>query len=154
MLFESILKDIEVEPLIEIFKEYLAEMITLTDDDSILCTQIVERSKSRSEHRLRRNITKATFFIEALQSCFYRSDIANDTVFWKIGQHIFESLQGILDSHSIDEQLGLKLFDFFELCEAIGIIYKAQLLRIGIIDCCLVIETQNVIEERAHLSGS
>ena len=56
-------------------------MITLTDDDGAFAAQIAQAGKSRAKHRVSGDITESAFFVELLQSGFYRSNITQDTVF-------------------------------------------------------------------------
>ena len=54
----------------------------------------------------------------------------------------------------IDDQLRLELLDFVQRGEAVGVVDEAQLVRVGVVDGGLVLKTQYVGEEGAHLAGS
>lgn len=43
-----------------------------------------------------------------------------------------ESIDGIFNGYSIDHQLRFELLDLFECGETVRIVYKPQLMRIGI----------------------
>lgn len=80
MLVESIFEDIEAERLVKVLEENFSQVVTFTDDDSILAAQITEAGKRRTKHRMRRYITEATFLIEFLQSRLHRGNITDDTI--------------------------------------------------------------------------
>src|SRR5574344_1624529 len=154
MLFESIFKDIQIELLIQIFENDFSHMIAFTNNNRILTAQVIKCGKCGSEHRVSRYKTKARLFIETLQTCFDRCDIANDAIFWQIGKYVAKSLQSILHCHSIDKQFGLKFLDFIERREAVSVIHETQLLRVSVVYGCLVVETKHIVEKRPHLTGS
>ena len=45
MLVESIFEDIEAERLVKVLEENFSQVVTFTDDDSILAAQIAEDSR-------------------------------------------------------------------------------------------------------------
>ena len=56
--------------------------------------------------------------------------------------------------NGIDDQLRLEVLDFFQCGEAVGVVDKTQLVRIDVEHSRLMLETQDVCEERAHFPGS
>ena len=141
MLVESVLKDIELHGLVQVFEEDFSQVVAFADDDGIFRIQVTQAGKSRSEHGMRRHVTETAFFIEFFQSRLYRSDIADDTVFGQYGQHLAESLQSIFYRGGVDYQLRFKLLDFFQRSETVGVIDKAQLMRVDVKHGRLVLKT-------------
>ena len=65
--------------------------------------------------------TLDAFFVELLQSCFYRGNITNDAVFGQYGQHFAKSVQRVLYCHGIYDQFGLKFLNLLQCGETICI---------------------------------
>ena len=124
MFVESIFEDIEAERLVKVLEENFSQVVTFTDDDSILAAQIAEAGKRRAKHRMRRYITETTFLIEFLQSRLHRGDITDDTILGQHRQHLAECVQRI--SHR---------------GETIRVIDKTQLVRIHVEHCRFMLET-------------
>ena len=154
MLVEGIFKDVQLHGLVEVLEEDFPQVVAFADDDGILRIQIVEAGKSGTEHRMRRHVAEAAFIVEFLQSGLYRSDVADNAVFGQYRQHLAESVQRVFHRNGIDDQLRLEVLDFFQCGEAVGVVDKTQLVRIDVEHSRLVLETQDVCEERAHFPGS
>ena len=154
MLVEGIFKDVQRHGLVEVLEEDFPQVVAFADDDGILRIQIVEAGKSGTEHRMRRHVAEAAFIVEFLQSGLYRSDVADNAVFGQYRQHLAESVQRVFHRNGIDDQLRLEVLDFFQCGEAVGVVDKKQLVRIDVEHSRLMLETQDVCEERAHFPGS
>ena len=129
-------------------------MVSFTDDNCVLAAQIAEAGKCRTEHRVTGDIPESAFFVELLQSCLYGSDVTDDTVFGKHRQYFAEGVQRILYCNGIDNQFRFEVLDLFQCGEAIGIIHETQLVRVDIEHGCLMLKTQYISKEGAHLAGS
>ena len=116
-------------------------MITLTDDDGAFAAQIAQAGKSRAKHRVSGDITESAFFVELLQSGFYRSNITQDTVFGQNRQNFAESVQRVFHRGSIDHQFRFELLDLLQSGEAVGVVYKPKLMRVDVEHGRLVLET-------------
>ena len=154
VLVEGIFKDVQAQALVEVLEENLAHIIAFADDDGIFRTQLVEIGKGRTEHRVSRYVAEPACFVPFLQAGLHRSDIADDAILRKGGQHLVERIEGVLHGSCIDDQLRTELLYFFELGETIAVVHEAQLLWVHIKYSGLVLETQYVGKEGAHLSGS
>ena len=141
MLIESIFEDIEAERLVKVLEENFSQVVTFTDDDSILAAQITKAGKCRAKHRMRRYITETTFLIEFLQSCLHRGDITDDTILGQHGQHLAECIQCIFHRGGIDYQLRFEVLYLFQRGETIRVVDKTQLVRIHVEHCRFMLET-------------
>ena len=141
MLVESIFEDIEAERLVKVLEENFSQVVTFTDDDSILAAQIAEAGKRRAKHWMRRYITKATFLIEFLQSRLHRGDITDDTILGQHRQHLAECIQRISHRGGIDYQLRFEVLYLFQRGETIRVVDKTQLVRIHVEHCRFMLET-------------
>ena len=52
MLFKRIFTDIQVQTAVNIFEEYLAQVVSFRDDNCILFLQVAQIGKCRAEHRV------------------------------------------------------------------------------------------------------
>ena len=75
-------------------------------------------------------------------------------VYKNTGEQIGLLLAAVAYRNGIDDQLRLEVLDFFQCGEAVGVVDKTQLVRIDVEHSRLVLETQDVCEERAHFPGS
>ena len=66
MFLESVFKGVQLQVLVKVFEENLAQVVTFLDDDGIFRTQFVEVGKCGTEHRVGRYIAEAAVFIELL----------------------------------------------------------------------------------------
>ena len=99
-------------------------------------------------------ISEAAFFVELLQSCFYRGNITNDAVFGQYGQHFAKSVQRVLYCHGIYDQFGLKFLNLLQCGETIRVIDETQLVRVDVEHGRLMLKAQYVSKEGAHFAGS
>ena len=94
----------------------LAGVLNALNADVLIC------GESRAKHRVTGYISEAAFFVELLQSCFYRGNITNDAVFGQYGQHFAKSVQRVLYCHGIYDQFGLKFLNLLQCGETIRVI--------------------------------
>ena len=60
----------------------------------------------------------------------------------------------VFQRYGIDDQLWTEGLNFFKRCEALGVIGKAQAVRVDVVNRSFVVETQEVNEEGTHFSGA
>ena len=154
VLVKGVLEDVEPEALVQVLEEHLAQVVALADDDGILIAQVAQAGECGSEHGVCAHEAEATLAIELGQLCLYRSDIAQYAVLGQCGYHLLEGLDGVLYCGRIDDKLGSELAYLVKCGEAASVVHEAQALRVDVIHCCLVLETQQVGKEGAHLAGS
>ena len=107
-----------------------------------------------SEHGVGGHVAEAAFLIEFFQPGLHRSDVTQDAVLGQYGQYLAEGVEGVFHRGGVDYQLGFKLFYLVQRGKAVGVVDKAQLVRVDVEHGRLVLETQYVVEEGAHLAGS
>ena len=69
-------------------------------------------------------------------------------------QHGLEGGDGVFDGGGVDDHSRVEGIDFGEVGETPDIVGETQLFGVGVVDGDLVVEGQQVTEERAHLAGS
>ena len=154
MFIEGVLKDIELQTLVEVLEEHLTQMVTLADDDGILIAQVAEAGKRGAKHGVGAHKTESTLAIKLGQLRLHRSDIAQDTILRQSRDNLLECLDGILHRSGIDDQFGSKLTNFVKRSKATSVVHEAQALGVYVIHRRLVLKAQQVSKEGAHLSGS
>ena len=154
MLVEGVLEDVEFELLVEVLEEDAAQVVALGDDDGVLVAQVAEAGEGGAEHRVCGDVAESALDVELLQPGLDGGDVADDAVLGQDGQHLTEGVEGIFHRDGVDDQLRLELLDFVQRGEAVGVVDEAQLVRVGVVDGGLVLKTQYVGEEGAHLAGS
>ena len=154
VLVEGVLEDVEPEPLVEVLEEDLAQVVALADDDGVLVAQVAEAGEGGAEHGVGADEAEAALTVELGQLGLDRSDVAQDAVLGQGGDDLVERVDGVLHRGGVDDELGGELAYLVERREAAGVVHKAQALRVDVIHCRLVLETEQVGEEGAHLAGS
>ena len=140
MLIETIFVNIQAQATIKVKEEDASHVVSLVDDDGILRGECSEIGKRRTEHRMRRDITHASLFVEILQSCLYRSDVRDDAILREAGNNLLEDLDCILQCDSIDDEFGLEVLYLVERREALRVIEEPHPSGINLIDGTLMIE--------------
>ena len=92
--------------------------------------------------------------VEGLEVGLYRRDVRDDAVLRQVGHDLLEGRYGVLHCHGIDDQFGCEGLHLVHGCEALTVVGEAHALRIPLNDGHIVVETEQVDEEGAHLSGS
>ena len=154
MLLEGVFEDVQLQRLVEVLEEDAAQVVALGDDDGVLVAQVAEAGKGGAEHRVGGDVAEAALFVEPFQSGLDGGDVADDAVLGQDGQHLAEGVEGVLHRHGVDDQLRLEVLDFVQRGEAVGVVDEAQLHGVGVVHGRLVLETQYVCKEGAHLAGS
>lgn len=154
VLVERVFEDVQLQRLVEVLEEDAAQVVAFGDDDGVLRAQVVEAGEGGAEHGVRGHVAEAAFLVEGLQAGLHGGDVAQDAVLGKHGQHLAEGVEGIFHRGGVDDQLGFKFLYLVQRGEAVGVVDEAQLVRVDVEHGRLVLETQYVIEEGAHLSGS
>ena len=154
MLVERVFEDVQLQRLVEVLEEDAAQVVAFGDDDGVLRAQVVEAGEGGAEHWVRGHVAEAAFLIESLQAGLHGGDVAQDAVLGQDGEHLAEGFEGILHRGGVDDQLGFKFLYLVQRGEAVGVVDEAQLVRVDVEHGRLVLETQYVVEEGAHLSGS
>ena len=129
-------------------------MVALAYDYRILILQIAQRSERRSKHRVCADKGMPAFGIKLRQSRLHRSYIGKNAFFADIRHHHAECLERILHRCGIDDQLRVEVGNLIRRRHSSHIISKTQTLRIGLKNRNRMLETQQIGEKRAHLSGS
>ena len=96
----------------------------------------------------------SALLIELLQASLHRSDVADDAILWQQRQQLLEDGNGVLQRDGIDEKLRLKLAYLLGIGKPLTVVGEAHALWVAVVDSHFVFETQQVDEERAHLSCS
>lgn len=154
VLLEGVFKDVQLQRLVEVLEEDAAQVVAFGDDDGVLRAQVVEAGEGGAEHGVRGHVAEAAFLVEGLQAGLHGGDVAQDAVLGKHGQHLAEGVEGIFHRGGVDDQLGFKFLYLVQRGEAVGVVDEAQLVRVDVEHGRFVLETQYVVEEGAHLSGS
>ena len=154
VLLEGVFKDVQLQRLVEVLEEDAAQVVALGDDDGVLVAQVAEAGEGGAEHRVGGDVAESALGVELLQSGLDGGDVADDAVLGQDGQHLAEGVEGVLHRDGVDDQLRLEVLDFVQRGEAVGVVDEAQLVRVGVVDGGLVLKTQYVGEEGAHLAGS
>ena len=151
---EGVLEDVEPEALVEVLEEDLAQVVALADDDGVLIAEVAETGKGGAEHGVSTHEAEAALAVELRQLGLDRGNIAQDAVLGQRGHHLLEGLDGVLHRSGIDDQLGTELAYLVERSEAAGVIYEAQALGVDVVHRRLVLKTQQICKEGAHLACS
>ena len=152
MLLEGVFVDVESKLLIEVFEEDATHVVTLADDDGVLFRELLEIGKRRTKHGVRRNVTHARRFVKIFHISLYAGNIADDALLGQIWNDLFKYRDGVLQRDGIDKQFGLEGLNLLVGRKALTIIREAHAFGIALEDSHLVVETQQVDEERAHLA--
>ena len=103
---------------------------------------------------MRGDKSETTIAVELLQTSLDRSDVADDAVGRQTRQHFPEGFNGVLDRHCIDDEFGLEIPNLVQLRKAIAVIHESQTFRPHIVHRRLMLKTDDIRKERAHLTGS
>ena len=154
MFLKGVLEDVQLQRLVEVLEEDASQVVALGDDDGVLVAQVAEAGEGGAEHGVGGDVAEAALFVEPFQSGLDGGDVADDAVLGQDGQHLAEGFKGVLHGHGVDDQLRLEVLDFVQRGEAVGVVDEAQLHGVGVVDGRLVLKTQYVCKEGAHLAGS
>ena len=154
VLLEGVLINIQSQLAVQVFEEDATHIVTLADDDGILLAQLLKVGKGRSEHRVSRYIAHTSLFVKILQIGLHTGDIADDTLLRQVRYHLFKHRYSIFQRHCINQQLGLEFLNLLERGETLTIVSKPHAFGVSLKHSHLVVKTQQVDEERTHLSCS
>ena len=154
VLVEGVFEDVQLQRLVEVLEEDAAQVVALGDDDGVLVAQVAEAGEGGAEHRVGGDVAESALGVELLQSGLDGGDVADDAVLGQDRQHLTEGVEGVFHRDGVDDQLRLELLDFVQRGEAVGVVDEAQLHGVGVVHGRLVLETQYVCKEGAHLAGS
>ena len=154
VLFKGIFKDVQPEFSIKVLEEDASHVIALIYYNSILGREGAEVGKGRTKHGVRGNIATPCLFVILFKSRLHRGDVGKDAILGQEGEYRVKYRKGIFQRYGIDDQLWAEGLNFFKRCEALGVIGKAQAVRVDVVNRSFVVETQEVNEERAHFSGA
>ena len=154
MFLKSVLIYVQSQLAIQILEEDAPHVVALADDDSILLAQLLKVGESWSEHRVSRYIAHACLLVKILQIGLYTGYIADDTLLRKIWYHLFKYRNCIFQRHCVYQQLRLEFLNLLERGEALTVISKPHAFGVSLKHSHLVVKTQQVDEERPHLSCS
>ena len=154
VLVERIFVDMEPETLIEVLEEDAAHVVALTDDDRVLLRELVEVGKGRTEHRVGRDVRMARLLIIILQPRLHGRDVGDDAVLRQVRKDLVERRLGELHRHGIDDELRGESLHLVHRRETLTVVGEAQPLGIALDHCHLMVKTEQVDKEGAHLTGS
>ena len=152
MLLEGVLVDVQTQLAIQLLKEATTHAVALLDNDGILLAQLLQVGEGRTKHRVRRYKAHTGLLIEVLQIGLYAGDIADNALLRQVRYHLFKHRDGIFQRYRIDEQFGLKGLNLVVGGETLTVVCKSHAFGISLKHSHFVVETQQVDEERSHLS--
>lgn len=112
---ERVFKDVQLQTLVEVFEENLAQMVAFLDDDGVFGAQFVEVGKRGTEHRVGGHVTETAVLVKLFQPGFHGGNVADDAVFRQERKHLVERIEGIFHRGGIDDQFWLEFLDFIRL---------------------------------------
>lgn len=154
MLFKGVVGDVEPQPLVDVAEEQSSHVVALTDDDGVFVRETAEVGKGGTEHRMGGDVAVTAVLIEVLEVGLHRSDVGEDALLRQMGEQRLEGGEGVFEADGVDEEFGGKGLDFFKGGESLGVVEKAKAVWVDVVDGGFVLETEEVGEERPHLSSA
>jgi len=152
VLLERVFEDVEAQTRVQILEEATSHVVAFVDDDGVLVAQLAEVGKGGTEHGVRAHIVETTCLVVLLEACLHRRDVGEDTRLGEVWNHLVEHLQRVLEADGIDDQFGLKCVNLIQRRETLGVVHEAESLGVDVVHSHLVVERQQVGEERPHLT--
>ena len=150
VLVEGVFEDVQLQPAVEILEKYPPEVVALGDEDGVLVHQVAEVGEGGAEHGVGGDVGEAAAGVVFGQAGLDRGDVRDDAVGLEVGQHGVEGLEGAAECDAVDDQLGGEGLHLVGRGEAEGVIDETHAARVGLEDGHLVIEAEQVGEERPH----
>ena len=142
----------EAQAAVEVAEKDAAHVVAFGDDDGVLVAEGPEVGEGGTEHGVGRYVAHAGLFVKLLEAGLHGGDVAEDAVGGEVGNDAAEHVEGVFERDGVHYQFGAEAVDFLERGEAQGVVHEAQALRVDVVDGCLVVETEQVDEEGAHLA--
>ena len=98
--------------------------------------------------------TASCALVEVMEPRLDRSDVGKDALLRQVGDDFIEGRDGVFYRHRIDAQFGLEGAYLLKVSETLTVVCETQTLRVFFIYSHLVVETEEVGEERPHLACS
>ena len=154
MLPERIFIDVQSQFLIQVFEEDAPHIVAFIDDDGVLLAQLVQVGEGGSEHRMGGDERVTGRQIVVLQPRLHARDVADDTVCRQIGHDFLEGRDGVFHRNGVDDQLRLELLHLLQTLKTVTVVGEPQASGVFLIHGYLVVEAEQVDEERSHLACS
>ncbi len=154
VFLERVFADVQAQLPVQILEKDFAQVVAFRDDDGVFLVQLAEVGKRRTEHRVRRDVAETAGVVILLQVGLDRGDVGNDASLRQIRDDGVEGVERMAQRYAVDNQFRGKSLDLFHVLHPDGVVDETHPLRILFEHRDLVVETQEVGEKRAHLSGS
>ena len=154
VLVEGVFEDVQLEPAVEVLEEDPPEVVALGDEDGVLVHQVAEVGEGGAEHGVGGDVGEAAAGVVFGQAGLDRGDVRDDAARPEAWQHGVEGLEGAAERDAVDDQLGGEGLHLVGRGEAEGVIDETHAARVGLEDGHLVIEAEQVGEERTHPTRS
>ena len=149
---ERVFAHVQAEPAVEVAEEDAPHVVALVDDDGVLVAQAAQVGEGGAEHRVRAHVAHSRGFVEFLEAGLHRRDVAQDAVLRQQGNHLPEHVQRVFQRDGVDDQFGTEGLDFVRRGEPLRVVHEAQPFGVDVVHRRLMVEAEQVHEERAHLS--
>ena len=154
VFLEVVFVDVQAKATIEVKEEDTSQIVAFVDDDCVLTAQCTKVGECGTKHGVSADVVHSRFLIECLQIGLHAGNVADDAVFVQVGNDLTEHLDGVLQRDTVDDEVGVKLSYFLQLCESQRVVEESHTFGVDLIHRRFVVERQDIGKETTHLSGT